>query len=122
MLKTNFNIKVSVEGYVDVDGKKTSMDLQTKMSGDCDTNLFEEIKDVVSFFKKLDDEDKKDKRPRHYYVKKQKQETEQPASSEFDGAVVANQYTAAACETGLDLIQSLSPDQVRKLKKLLKRL
>lgn len=121
MLKSNFNVKVTVEGYVDVDGKKTSMDLQTKMSGDCDTNIFEEIKDAVAFFKKLGDEDK-NKRPRHYYVKKQKQETEQPASSEFADAVVANQYTAAACETGFDLIQSLTPDQVRKLKKLLKRL
>lgn len=102
MLKTNFNLKISVEGYVDVDGKKTSMDLQTKMSGDCDSNIFEDIKDVVSFFKKLSDEDKKE-HP-HHCAKQQKQETEQPAS----------------VETGLNLIQSL--DQVRKFKKLLKRL
>lgn len=105
MLKSNFNIKVSIEGYVDVDGKKTSMDLQTKMSGDCDSNIFEEIKDVTSFFKKLDDENKDEQRP-HHCAKQQKQETEQPAS----------------VETGLNLIQSLTPDQVRKLKKLLKRL
>lgn len=120
MLKSNFNVKVSIEGYVDENGKRTSMDLTTRIDGDCSTNLFEEVKDVVAFFKKLSDEDKKDEqRPRQYYVKKRKQETEQPAS-EFDGAVVANQYTVADGETGFDLIKSLS--QVQKLKKLLKRL
>lgn len=121
MLKSNFNLKVTVEGYIDESGKKTTMDLTTRISGNAETNIFEEIKDAVEFFKKLGDEDK-NKRPRHYYVKKQKQETEQPASSEFDGAVVANQYTAAAGETGFDLIKSLTPDQIRKLKNLLKRL
>ena len=104
MLKSKFDVKVSIEGYIDENGKQTKMDLTTRISGDCDTNIFEEVKDTLSFLKKLSDEDKKEC-PRHY-VKQQKQETEQPAEA----------------ETGLNLIQSLTPDQVRKLKKLLKRL
>lgn len=107
MLKSNFNVKVSIEGYVDENGKQTKMDLTTRISGDCDTNIFEEIKDTVSFFKKLADDDveKQHRQPRHYVKVKQE-----------------DQSTETETSTGLDLIQSLTPDQVRKLKKLLKRL